>query len=156
MKLKSFCKKQFPETAIMNPFKNLKMKKAFSILLILVSVLTVFGQKAAKLQIIYFHAERRCPTCISIEENTKKTINTYFSKQLKDGTISFQVLNVEDEKNQKLVEKYQAEGSALFLTYTVNKKEATTDFTNFAFSYSRNEPEKFISGLKAEIEKGLK
>jgi len=132
------------------------MKKGFFIFLILVSVLSVFSQKAAKLQIIYFHAERRCPTCISIEDNTKKTLNTYFSQQLKDGVISFRVLNVEDAKNQKLVEKYQAEGSALFLTHQVNNKEVTTDFTNFAFSYSRNEPDKFISGLKAEIEKNLK
>jgi len=132
------------------------MKKVLIISLILVSALSVFSQKAAKLQIIYFHAERRCPTCISIEDNTKKTLNTYFARQLKDGTISFQVLNVEDAKNQKFIEKYQAEGSALFLTHLVNKKEATIDFTNFAFSYSRNEPGKFISGLKTEIEKGLK
>ena len=132
------------------------MKKVLIISLILVSALSVFSQKAAKLQIIYFHAERRCPTCISIEDNTKKTLNTYFARQLKDGTISFRILSVDDPKNQKLVEKYQAEGSALFLTHLVNKKEATTDFTNFAFSYSRNEADKFISGLKAEIEKGLK
>ncbi len=132
------------------------MKNAFIISLILVSALSAFSQKAAKLKIVYFHAEHRCPTCISIEDNTKKTLNTYFAKQLKDGTISFQVLNVEDEKNLKLVEKYQAEGSALFITHMVNNKEAITDFTNFAFSYSRNQADKFISGLKAEIEKGLK
>lgn len=132
------------------------MKKILIISLIFVSALSVFSQKVTKLQIIYFHAERRCPTCISIEDNTKKALNTYFAQQLKDGTISFKVLNVEDAKNLKLVEKYQAEGSGLFLTHLVNKKEATTDFTNFAFSYSRNEPGKFISGLKAEIEKDLK
>ena len=132
------------------------MKKTFIISLFLVSALSVFSQKAAKLQIVYFHAQHRCPTCISIEDNTKKTLNTYFAQQVKDGTISFKVLNVEDKKNLKLVEKYQAEGSALYLTHVVNKKETTTDFTNFAFSYSRNEPGKFISGLKAEIEKCLK
>jgi hypothetical protein len=132
------------------------MKKIFIIAIALVSAFSAFSQKAAKLQIVYFHAERRCPTCISIEDNTKKTLDTYFAQELKNGTISFKVLNVEDEKNQKIVEKYQADGSGLFLTYMVNKKEATTDFTNFAFSYSRNQPEKFISGLKAEIEKDLK
>ncbi|MBK7174545.1 MAG: hypothetical protein IPH84_15235 [Bacteroidales bacterium] len=108
------------------------------------------------MKIVYFHSERRCPTCISIEENTLKTLNTYFSSQLKDGTISFQCLNVEEEKNQKLVEKYEAEGSSLYLTKVRGSKETTTDFTNFAFSYSRNQSEKFIAGLKAEIEKNLK
>jgi len=132
------------------------MKKVFIFILLFAASFSAFSQKAAKLQIVYFHAEHRCPTCISIEDNTKKTLNKYFAEQLKNGTITFQVLNIEDEKNQKLVEKYQAEGSSLFLTHKVNNKEVNTDFTSFAFSYSRNEPDKFISGLKAEIDKALK
>lgn len=132
------------------------MKKILIASILMMSVVAIFAQKPAKLKIVYFHSERRCPTCISIEENTLKTLNTYFPVQLKDGTISFQILNVEDEKNQKLVEKYEAEGSSLFLTKIRGGRETTTDFTNFAFSYSRNQSEKFISGLKAEIEKNLK
>jgi hypothetical protein len=132
------------------------MKKIIFFTLTLIMTSTVFGQKATKLQIVYFHAKNRCPTCISIEENTKKTLNTYFSTQLKDGTIKLQVLDVSEEKNEKMVEKYEADGSGLFLTKVDGKKETTTDFTNFAFSYSRNQAEKFIAGLKAEIEKNLK
>jgi len=132
------------------------MKKALLIIVLLLTTFAGFSQKAAKLQIIYFHAERRCPTCISIEDNTKKTLNTYFAEQIKNGTITLQVLSIGDEKNQKLVEKYEADGSKLLLTYMVGKKETTTDFTNFAFSYSRNEAKKFIAGLKAEIDKDLK
>jgi hypothetical protein len=70
--------------------------------------------------------------------------------------LKIQVLDVSEDKNEKMVEKYQADGSSLFLTHMDGKKETTTDFTNFAFSYSRNQAEKFISGLKAEIEKNLK
>jgi len=117
---------------------------------------TALAQKPTKLKIVYFHSERRCPTCISIEDNTKKTLNTYFANQLKDGTITFQVLNVEDEKNFQLVEKYKAEGSSLFLTKVNGTNETNTDFTNFAFSYSRNQADKFIAGLKTEIDKNLK
>ena len=132
------------------------MKKILTVITVLILTTSAFSQKAAKLRIVYFHAEHRCPTCLSIEANTKKTLDTYFAKLVKDGTIKFQVLNVEDAKNQKLAEKYQAEGSALYLTSVAGKKETTDDLTNFAFSYSRNEPEKFIAGLKAEIEKKLK
>jgi hypothetical protein len=132
------------------------MKRIVIIALTLVMTSMVFGQKSTKLQIVYFHAKNRCPTCISIEENTKKTLDTYFAAQLKDGTIKLQVLDVSEEKNEKMVEKYEADGSGLFLTKVDGKKETTTDFTNFAFSYSRNQAEKFIAGLKAEIEKTLK
>ncbi len=132
------------------------MKKSLTLIFLLLAVSTVFAQKPVKLKIVYFHSERRCPTCISIEENTQKTLKTYFSTQLKDGSITFEVLNAEKAENQKMVEKYKAEGSSLYLTSITGKKEKTTDFTTFAFSYSRNQAEKFIAGLKAEIEKGLK
>ena len=132
------------------------MKKILFVAAIVIMASIAFGQKAPKLQIVYFHAKNRCPTCISIEENTKKTLDTYFAAQLKDGTIKLQVLDVSEEKNEKMVEKYEADGSGLFLTKVDGKKETTTDFTNFAFSYSRYQADKFISGLKAEIEKNLK
>lgn len=133
------------------------MKKMLiaAILLLLVAGIAL-AQKPTKLKIVYFHSEHRCPTCISIEENAKKTLNTYFANQLKDGTITFEVLNIDESKNTKLVEKYKAEGSSLFLTKVSGSKETNTDFTNFAFSYSRNKADKFIAGLKAEIEKNLK
>ena len=132
------------------------MKKIVFIALALIMTSMVFGQKATKLQIVYFHAKYRCATCTSIEENTKKTLNTYFSEQLKNGTIKLQVLDVSESKNEKMAEKYEASGSSLFLTKLNGTKETTTDFTNFAFSYSHNQAEKFIAGLKAEIEKNLK
>lgn len=132
------------------------MKKILLAALILVMTAVVFGQKDTKLNIVYFHAKYRCATCTSIEENTKKTLNTYFSAQLKNGTIKFQVLDISDSKNEKLAEKYEASGSSLFLTKLNGTKETTIDFTNFAFSYSHNQADKFIAGLKAEIEKNLK
>jgi hypothetical protein len=132
------------------------MKKILVAVVLMLFTIAVTAQKPAKLKIVYFHSEHRCPTCISIEDNTRKTLDTYFARQLKDGTITFQVLNVEEDKNLKMVEKYKAEGSSLFLTKISGTKEKSTDFTNFAFSYSRNQAEKFIAGLKAEIEKNLK
>lgn len=132
------------------------MKKILLASVLLMAAITMFAQKPVKLKIIYFHSERRCPTCLSIEDNTKKALNTYFADQLKNGTITLQVLDIGEEKNQKIVEKYEADGSSLFLIKVNGSKEITTDFTNFAFSYSRNQADKFISGLKAEIEKNLK
>ena len=132
------------------------MKKVLLLSAILILVSLSFAQKPAKLKIVYFHAEHRCPTCLSIEENTLKTLNTYFKQQYKSGAITFVSLNIEEKKNAALVEKYQAEGSSLFLTGRAGSKEDTKDMTNFAFSYSRNQPEKFIAGLKEEIEKKLK
>jgi hypothetical protein len=118
---------------------------------------TLLGQNPTKkLEVIYFHATRRCPTCMAIEENTRKTLDTYFSNQLKGGTIKLTVINVDEDKNKSIAEKYEATGSALFLTVTNSGKETKTDMTDYAFSYARNNPEKFMTGLKDKINELLK
>jgi hypothetical protein len=110
----------------------------------------------AKLLVYYFHGTNRCATCLAIEENTKKALQTNFAKEMKDGTVKFQSINVDDEKDKALAEKYQAAGSALWITRIAGGKEEKKDMTNFAFSYGRSNPEKFITGLKEEITKELK
>lgn len=132
------------------------MKKISLFAILVFAALLGSAQKSPRLKIVYFHSEHRCPTCISIENNVKKTLDTYFSRQMKDGAITLQVLNVEEDANQELVEKYEAEGSSLYITKVKGSKETNTDLTNFAFKYSRNQPEKFIAGLKKEIETGLR
>lgn len=132
------------------------MKKLISLLFFMVIAVAAYSQQAVRVSVVYFHAAHRCPTCISIEENTKKTLNKYFATQVKDGTINLRVLDVSAPENEKLVVKYEADGSGLYITRIEGKKEKTTNFTNFAFSYSRNQADKFILGLKAEIEKNLK
>jgi hypothetical protein len=114
------------------------------------------SKNATRVEVYYFHATRRCPTCMAIEENTKKTLDTWFAQELKDGSVSFNVVNIDEPVNKKLAEKYEASGSALFLTRTNAGKEKRSDLTDFAFSYGRNDPEKFMSGLKDKITDLLK
>lgn len=110
----------------------------------------------SKLLVYYFHSTHRCPTCNSIEENTKATLDKYFAKELKDGTIVFKSINVDEKENEKIAKKYDAFGSALYFTTQNQGKEQTEDLTNFAFKYSRNKPEYFIDELKKKIEEKLK
>ncbi len=141
------------------------MKTISSIFLLLVmisGISTIQAQNKtaatgkAKVVVYYFHGTNRCATCMAIEDNTKKTLQTYFDKELKNGTIKFQVVDVDEKANEKLAEKYEASGSALFVTKLDKGKEVINDLTNFAFSYGRNNPEKFILGVKDEIAKNLK
>lgn len=138
------------------------MKKAFFILLTVVLVGDVFAQDIQKptektrLLIYYFHLTHRCNTCIKIENTTKKVLNTYYSKELKDGTIIFQSFNCELPENKKLVDKYQAYGATLAFTPIVKGKEAgIEDITSFAFSKINNE-EVYTDGLKEKIDNYIK
>ncbi len=109
-----------------------------------------------KLFVYYFHSTHRCPTCINIEENTKALLDRNFAKELKDGIIVFKSINVDDKENEKLVKKYDAFGSALFLTSVKDQKEQSEDLTNFGFKYSRNRPDYFADEMKKKIMEKIK
>lgn len=130
------------------------MKTSFIISLVIVLSFNAFCQTKTsikpRLDIFYFHATNRCPTCISIEDNTKKVLVKYFKKEVNAGTIKMAVMDCEDEKYKLLADKYGAVGSTLILQSNVGKQEKE-NMTNFAFSYSRNNPDKFMSGLKDKI-----
>jgi uncharacterized membrane protein YhiD involved in acid resistance len=109
----------------------------------------------SKIEVIDFYSTHRCVTCKSIEANTKFTLETYFSKELKDNKIAFKTVNVDEEQNFKIAEQYEATGTALFLNVIKNGKERHIDLTDFAFMKGM-EKEAFSEELKSKLEAELK
>jgi len=109
----------------------------------------------SKIEVIDFHSTHRCMTCNAIEENTKYTLNTYFANELKSGVINFKSVNVDEDKNYEMAEKFEASGTSLFLNVVINGKETIINLTDFAFSKGRDK-EAFSDSLKTKIEEQLK
>jgi hypothetical protein len=109
-----------------------------------------------KLQIYYFHATHRCATCNSIEENVKQVIENYYKNEMDNGILEFKVLCVDEQSNKDIVKKYEATGAALHLVKIENAKEQDHDLTEFAFMYSRSEPDFFLKGMQDTIRYFLK
>ena len=98
------------------------------------------------IEIIQFHSEHRCMTCQKIEQLTLETLKAY-------PEIPFSLVNVDDAKNEKKSEEFEAAGTALFL-YNPSTGEKK-DLTDFAFMTAGDEA-KFEAELKTEIENFLK
>ncbi|WP_372755599.1 nitrophenyl compound nitroreductase subunit ArsF family protein [Mariniflexile sp.] len=113
------------------------------------------GQSISKIEVIDFHATHRCMTCNAIEANTKYTLDTYFPKEIKAKKITFQVINVDEKKNEKIAEKFEASGTSLFLNVIKNGKETQINLTDFAFM-NGNDQAVFSKALKAKIDTELK
>ena len=111
--------------------------------------------KTAKIEVIDFHSTHRCFTCNAIEDNTKNTLDTYFSKQVKEGIITLLIVNVDEKENEKMAEKFEAYGTSLFLNVISNGNEKAINLTDFAFENAR-EKDVFVNGLKGKIEEQLK
>ncbi len=114
---------------------------------------TKIESDVSKIEVIDFHSTHRCKTCIAIESNTEYTLKTYFAQEMKEGKITFQTLNVED--NKQLAEKFEATGTSLFLNVISKGKETSINLTNLAFSKGRNKA-LFSEKLKEKIENELK
>ena len=114
------------------------------------------SEKQAVLLIQNFHLTNRCATCRAIEAAARKTLETYFKNEILEGRIVFSVIDIDDEKNSKIAEKYQAAGSSLYISRLFKGKEETKDMTDDAFSYVRSDEAKYIEILKTQITEFLK
>ncbi|MCP4121211.1 MAG: hypothetical protein GY751_05620 [Bacteroidetes bacterium] len=110
--------------------------------------------KTDMIEVIDFHSTHRCATCNAIEDNTKYTLETYFPNELESGKITFQAINVDEDENIGIAEKFEAYGTALFLNVISKGKEVQVNLTDFAFLKGRNQ-DKFSMELKLKIEEEL-
>ena len=121
------------------------------------SGLSIYSQSqkpTSKLQIYYFHATNRCPTCTDIENTTSDLLYSTYAADVKSGVILFEALDFEKPVNADLSKKFQAYGSTLILMKPGNF-ESKKDLTGMAFSTINNK-EAYIEKLTEEIEAFLK
>jgi phosphoribosylanthranilate isomerase len=96
--------------------------------------------QTAGFEVIQFHSEHRCVTCVKIEKLTRATlVKTY-------PGIPFRLINADDKKNAKIAEQFEATGTALFLYNAKTGKKK--NLTEFAFMKAGNE-----TAFDAELKK---
>lgn len=110
----------------------------------------------AKITMYYFHGTRRCPGCQASEDVAFKSVRELYPEQIKNGTIKLESVNIDEDKNKDMVNKYQVSCSTLLVVKDVKGKEEKVDLTNDAFSYARSNPAKLKEIVKATIDKMLK
>ena len=137
------------------------MKKLMLLWIILLfpAWMTMQGQDNAtavkpKVEVYYFHATMRCPTCLAVEEQTRKTLDENFPAEMKDGTLQLQVLSFEEKENKDLAEKFEVGWSSLILYVPESGK--TVNLTDDAFANARSHPDEFRKELQKNINELIK
>ena len=110
--------------------------------------------KADRIEIIYFHATARCVTCIKLEEYIKETVDEFFQKEIANGKMSFQEVNVDLPENKELALKFRAVGSSLKINEIYDKADHIEEDTR-VWRYL-NDKDNFKNYLKNRIESRLK
>lgn len=109
-----------------------------------------------KLQIYYFHSTNRCGVCKSIEANVKEVLDSSYAELVKNGSINFKLVNVEEDANKSLAKKYEASGMNLRFIKIDDNKEKDNDLTEFAMLHSKAEADIFKKGITDTIAYFLK
>lgn len=130
------------------------MKKLFPLagLLALLVCSSAFAQSGQKLDVYYFHSQRRCPTCLAIEKETRRVLEDSFKAEMDAGVLKLTVLNLEKAESQPLSKKFEIWGSSLLLVDAQGQK---TDLSPMAFASARKQPEQFREQLAAAIRQQL-
>jgi hypothetical protein len=108
-----------------------------------------------RVDVVYFHRTQRCSTCLYAEEGTRYTLETYFADELASGKVTFQSINVQDEANADIVEKYN---NASYLTLCINTVRDGTDHIEVVTDIWLviGNDEAFVEIVKSNVEKSLK
>lgn len=115
-----------------------------------------FMPETPSVTVMLFHATRKCASCIAITDCVNAVLKESFSAETQIKKVRLNEINADDEKNEAICEKYEAFGTALFVTRTFKGKEIITDMTAQAFKLARSKPDDFKKLLREQIQKDLK
>ena len=101
---------------------------------------------AAQVGVYYFHFERRCSTCISVEENSKKAVEELYPEQVKTGEYFFKAVNLDEEGGKEIGDKLGVAMQTLLVVHGDKKIDITGEGFMYVDNYDR---------LKAEVKKAV-
>ncbi len=105
--------------------------------------------------VYYFHGNQRCVTCMNIEELSKASVEQKFAKGLKDGSVKFVSVNVDDDKNEHFIGDYQLLVRSVVIAKIKNGKEVGYRKLDKVWQL-HNDPEEFMNYFNTEANTLLK
>jgi len=106
------------------------------------------GSSSDKVEAYYFHFSARCVTCKTIEAKAKENLEVLYPQQFKNGLITFQSVNLDEEVNKPLAQKLGIGGQTLLLV----KGDEKINITNEGFMYAMVKPEKFKEVINEKVD----
>ncbi len=109
-----------------------------------------------KTDVVYFHLTQRCVTCLCFESRIKFVIGTYYQDAIRDGKMSFSILNAQERQNEDLARKYKAVGSQLFINTISSGVDHIKDIQEIWNWNCNNDPDGFNQKVRDAIDQSLK
>ncbi len=130
---------------------NTTITTMFSVIAIIASVLLTPTVNASELKInnnekiyvYYFHGNRRCATCMKIEELTEKAVKNTFGDNYNDHNVVYKAINVEESTNEHFITDYQLMVKCVVIAKEEQGKETAWKRLDKVWNYHSDQNEFF-------------
>ena len=103
----------------------------------------------------YFHGNYRCTNCKKIEQFSREAADKYFAIQLKDGSLTYQVINTDQPDNKHFIQDYQLYTKSLVIVLMQDGQQVKWKTLEKVWQHLNNK-DAFLSYVKSEMEEYLK
>jgi hypothetical protein len=76
-----------------------------------------------RVDVIYFHVNQRCPTCLCFEQRINHVVEANFNDAISSGKMTYRVLNAQQQQNADIARKYGAVGSQLCINTVIDGRD---------------------------------
>jgi hypothetical protein len=98
----------------------------------------------------YFHSTHRCSSCRKIEAYSKEAIDSGFVEELRNGSLEFHAVNIDEPSNQHFIKDYQLYTKSLIITRLENGKQTEWKNLSRVWQLIRSK-KKFLEYVQAEV-----
>ena len=125
-----------------------------AMILMMVSETEALAPAKKYVQVYYFHGDRRCKTCNTIEKYTKDAVNNNFDKKIKSGIVKLDIVNFDKDDNEHYINKFSLYNQALIVAIYENGEIKRWKNLEKIWEYVSN-PDKYENYVESEINKYL-
>jgi hypothetical protein len=114
------------------------------------------GSERADREVVlyYFHGNRRCRTCRSIESQAKDAIESRYGAELESGALQWKILNVDEPANQHFVQDFDLVSGGLVVVEMNGDDVARYEVLQEAWTLVRDEI-KFMQYVQRSVREYL-
>jgi len=115
------------------------------------------ASKPDKVELIYFHTKVACHCMMTVEDNIKYAVDTYFVNEIATGKVKLTMVVSDDPANVEIVKSYDAMPFVLFIKETRGNKTRiypVSDIWNMTGDDNRDKLINFIRVTVTDILEG--
>ncbi len=126
----------------------------FALILMIASESDALAPAKKYVQVYYFHGDRRCKSCLTIEGYTKDAVKNNFDKKIKSGLVKLDIINFHKDDNEHYINKFSLYNQTLIVAIYDNGELKKWKNLEKIWEYA-SKPNKYDNYVENEINKYL-